>query len=184
MSEKQLQSAENLSKKNSQENLADKSSSIHEKELSKSEKEHGSKEHVQELIKSAENNAASAKEFSNTETENTAHPVLVNRQLKNIAFSRALTRARKKLSIPSRVFSKVIHNEALDRSSEFVGKTVARPVSMLSGAVFAFIGTSALLWLTRKYGYEYNYLVVVLLFGGGWLLGIVGELALRKLKTK
>lgn len=149
----------------------------HERELTHSEKEHGSNEHLEAIRNKVEQQApAEHQQHLHAEKDHTNnHPVLVNKQLKDMAFSRSMTRVRKKLSVPSRAFSKVIHISAVDKSSEFIGKTVARPSSMLTGAFIAFIGTSALLWITRRYGYEYNYLLVVLLFVGGAILGVVGE---------
>jgi hypothetical protein len=46
---------------------------------------------------------------------------------------------------------------------------------MLAGAFIAFVGTSILLWVTRYYGYTYNYLLVILLFIGGAIVGVAGE---------
>ena len=149
----------------------------HERELTKAEKEHGTEKNVEQLSKHVEQHAVSGKERAVGETESTHnnHPVIVNAQLKDMAFSRAMTRTRKQLSPFSRTFSKVIHNKTVDRASEAIGKTVARPMSVLWGAIFAFVGSSALLWITRHYGYEYNYLAAILLFIGGAILGITIE---------
>jgi hypothetical protein len=50
---------------------------------------------------------------------------------------------------------------------------------MMGGAIFAFIGTSILLWATKHYGYEYNYLLIILLFVGGAIIGLLGETLLN-----
>jgi len=153
---------------------AEKLTNHHEKEITKSEKNHGDKEHLENLNQAVEQVAISSEQPSSVEREqpNNHHPALVSKQLKDISFTRTMTRARKKLSTPSRAFSKVVHNPVIDRSSELVGKTVARPSSMLWGSIFAFIGTSGLLWATRHYGYEYNYFVVVMMFVIGSFVGI------------
>ena len=157
-------------------NAEHKGAHVEKTEISHAEKQHGNQEHVDRLHAAAETKAVSGKETSVGEREQPKqHPVLVNKQLKDMAFSRAMTRARKKMSAPARAFSKVIHNPAVDKPSEFVGKTVARPTGMLWGAIFAFVGTSALLWITRYYGYEYNYLVAILLFVGGAAIGTALE---------
>lgn len=158
----------------------------HERELTSAEKQHGSEKHVEHLSRHVEQHAVSGKELAHGEHENNhqAHPVLVNKQLKEMAYHRAMTRTRKKLSPVSRGFSKLVHVQAIDRSSEFIGKTVARPAAMLWGAIFAFAGTSALLWITRHYGYEYNYLLAILLFVGGAILGTVLEGLWYLLKRK
>lgn len=100
-----------------------------------------------------------------------------------VSFTRTMTRVRKKLSPIEKPLSKVIHNPIVDKTSEVVGKTIARPSSVLGGAFFALIGTSALLWITRHYGYEYNYLVVIMMFAIGMIVGISIE-ALVKLKDR
>jgi hypothetical protein len=156
----------------------------HEKELSTAEKEHGSKEHIEAIRNKVEQQAPIKQEQNHSEKEQPKHhPVLVNKQLKDMAFSRTMTRTRKKLSAPSRTFSKIVHVSAIEKSSEFVGKTIARPSSMLAGAFIAFVGTSALLWATKYYGYKYNYLLVILLFIGGAIAGIAIE-TLWRIRTK
>lgn len=147
-----------------------------ERELSHVEKQHGTNEHIGNIQKSVEQQAVNSSELGHTHQEQTKqHPVLINKQLKDLAFTRSMTRARKKLSAPSKVFSKVVHSSVIDSSSEFIGKTVARPSSMLGGAFVAFLGTSILLWATKHYGYEYNYLLVIILFVAGAIVGVAGE---------
>jgi len=156
-----------------------------ERELTNPEKEHGSNEQVQRLQKHVESQAVSKNELPHSEKEHSAqHPVLIRKDIKEVQFSRAMTRVRKKLSVPSRAFSRVIHVSAIDKSSELIGKTVARPSGMLAGSLVAFIGTSILLWVTKYNGYEYNYLLVVILFVGGMIIGNVGEILWRLLRKK
>lgn len=157
----------------------------HEREITEAEKQHGNKEQLAKLHEAAEKHAISGKERSAGEQQQAKnHPVLVNAQLKDMAFSRAMTRTRKRLSPVSRGFSKVIHSPAIDKPSEFIGKTIARPQGMLWGAVFAFIGTSGLLWITKHYGYEYNYLLAIILFVIGAVVGTAIEGLVYFLKSK
>ncbi len=157
------------------------SQQLDSRELSSHEKNHGSKEQVEAIAKMAEKHAIAGKEVSAGENEHTnnQHPAMIGKHLKDMAFSRALTRARKKLSTPSRVFSRFVHLAPIDKASEVLGKTVARPSGMLGGAIIAFLGTSALLWITRHYGYEYNYLLVIILFAMGMAVGLLGEVLLK-----
>lgn len=184
MSEKAPQNQEASAEKNKPlEQRGESLKNQNEKELTKAEREHGSDEQLESILKSVEQKAVSGKEMSRGDKETPHnHPVLINKQLKDMAFSRALTRARKKLSLPSKAFSKVIHNEVVDKTSEVLGKTVARPAGLLWGSVLAFIGTTALLWITRHYGYEYNYLMLIILFVGGLIIGNVAELLWRMLR--
>lgn len=156
----------------------------HERELSQAEREHGQEQHIEHVKRQVEQHAVSGQERSHTESEQRQHPVLVYKQHKDMAFSRAMTRARKRLSASSRVFSKVIHAPIIDKSSEVVGKTIARPSGMLGGAFIAFAGTSALLWITNHYGYEYNYLVVLMLFAIGLVAGLAFEGLLKLIRRR
>jgi hypothetical protein len=145
----------------------------HEAEIPQHAHEHGNEEQLEAQRLVVEQHAKSAHEHAHSKQENTPHhPVLINKQLKETAFSRSMIRTRKKLSAPSRALSKVIHTPVIEQTSETLSKTVARPSSMLGGAFFALLGTSILLWVTRRYGYEYNYLAVILLFGGGLVIGL------------
>lgn len=186
MSEKYTHKSEHKEVHNTHEAHSEALKNKYERELTKAEKEHGSNEELEKIREKIEHQAPLKQEKSHSEKENHAHshPVIINKQLKDMAFSRSMTRTRKKLSRSSRAFSKVIHNSTIDKSSEFVGKTVARPSGMLTGAFLAFIGTSALLWITRHYGYTYNYLVVIILFVGGMLLGLGLEGLYKTLRKK
>lgn len=186
MSEKFIPQGEHGEIHNSHETHSEALRHKYEKELSKAEKEHGTNEELEKIREKIERQAPLKHERSHSEKENSSHghPVIINKQLKDMAFSRSMTRTRKKLSRSSRAFSKVIHNSAVDKSSEFVGKTIARPSGMLTGAFLAFIGTSALLWITRHYGYTYNYLVVIILFAIGMLLGLGLEGLYKVLRKK
>lgn len=136
-----------------------------------------------ELARRVEKQAISKSEIPrNEQFDARQHPVLVNKQLKDIAYSRTMVRVQKRLSPVSKRLSKLVHSKALDRPSELASKTLARPSSMLGGAFLAAIGTSALLWTTKHYGYEYNYLAVVLLFLSGMFLGLTLELVVRTVR--
>lgn len=184
MSEKFQPKVEHKEVHSSHETHSDALKNKHERELTKAEKEHGNNEDLEKIREKIEHQAPVKHEKSQSEKEHSSHshPVIINKQLKDMAFSRSMTRTRKKLSRSSRVFSKVVHNSAVDKSSEFVGKTIARPSGMLTGAFLAFIGTSALLWITRHYGYTYNYLMVIILFAGGMILGLGLEGLYRTLR--
>ena len=165
----------------------DEAESIHEtaQHHERQEYEHHQPEQnkpsLEELAKTVEAHARSKAEHrSEPETkQDDHHPVLVSKQLKDMAYTRTMIRVRKQLTLPSKLFSKAVHSPILDRSSEFVGKTVARPSAMFGGALTAFIGASILLWAVKHYGYEYNYLVALLLFVVGAILGVIIEAVLR-----
>lgn len=153
---------------------------LHEK-AARSEHEHRKKvQHIREKIQEAARSEKSvASDLENQGETEQNHPVTINKELKAHAYNRTLRRAQAQLPVAYRTFSKVIHAPAIEAASEAIGKTVARPSGILAGGVAAFLGSSAFLWVARHYGYEYNFLLFVFLFAGGFLLGLVTELLLR-----
>jgi len=113
------------------------------------------------------------------EDEPEAPPELVRGDLKKQKYSRTLQSIRKDLSVPERAFSKVVHNKVVDSLSAGAEKTVARPSALLAGSVCAFIGSSVFLYIAKHYGYEYNFLLFVIFFASGFVLGLFVELLVR-----
>lgn len=104
-------------------------------------------------------------------------PTIINRELKNLALDRSLKQLQRKLPAPQRVLSKVVHQKAVRVVSEAAGKTVSRPSGLLGGGLVAFLGSSTYLYFAKHLGFHYNYLVFLLLFIGGFAVGLLLELA-------
>lgn len=102
----------------------------------------------------------------------TPTPTRLNRELKDITLNRELKQIRSKLKKPDQVLSKLVHQKAVRAVSEAGGKTVARPMGLLGGGLVAFSGTTAYLLFARHIGLQYNYFVFLLLFFGGFALGL------------
>jgi hypothetical protein len=100
----------------------------------------------------------------------------INRELKSITLRRELNGLQRKESMPERTLSKVIHQPVVRKVSEVASGTVSRPSGILGGGVLAFIGTSSYLYLAKHMGFEYNFGVFILLFVGGFVLGLVLEM--------
>ena len=107
----------------------------------------------------------------------TPAPNHINKDLKDITLGRELKQIQRKLKSPDRVLSKVIHQQLVRTISETSSKTVARPSGLLGGGLVAFIGTSAYLFFARHIGLQYNYLVFLILFFGGFAVGLALELS-------
>ena len=150
-----------------------------ESEAALANNEHGTDNHIEAHRNIVEKQSILGSDFDHLKAEHvqpkSTHPLIASLQLKTASWARQMTRTRKRLNPIDRTASKIIHSPIIDKPSEFIGKTIARPQGMLWGSVAAFIGTSALLWATNHYGYEFNYLLVVLLFLGGSLLGTAIE---------
>jgi hypothetical protein len=139
------------------------------------------KHDVLELHKNAVEKAVSAKEVTVGEQQETGKQSIywAQKELKNDAYNRTLKKVRGRLNPLERTFSKVVHQPFIDAVSNFSGKTVARPSGILGGGFFALAGSGLLLYISRHYGFEYNFSVFLILFAGGFIAGLSAELALR-----
>ncbi len=89
------------------------------------------------------------------------------------SFNATMTEVRTQMSAPSRTFSKVIHNKAVEKVSEATGNTIARPNAMLSGAIFAFLVTLAVYLVAKNIGYPLSGFESIGAFAIGWAIGLV-----------
>lgn len=156
-----------------------------ESQAEKSKHEH--KDNLEQIRSKIESTAKTKHEHEPARHQEGAEhdrPALINKELKNIAYRRTLKRTQNKLPAPARAFSKVIHNPIIEATSEVAGKTIARPSGILLGGLFAFIGSSVFLWVSRHYGYEYNYLLFFLFFVGGFFVGLTVELGIKLANRK
>lgn len=89
------------------------------------------------------------------------------------AFDKTMSDARSQMSAPSKAFSKFIHAQPVEKSSEFIGATVARPNALLAGAMSAFILTLVVYLVSQYYGYPLTGSESIAAFIIGWVLGIL-----------
>ena len=92
---------------------------------------------------------------------------------KKASFDATMKEARSQMSAPSRAFSKVIHNPAVEKASDVVGGTVARPNAILLGSLFAFIATLITYLVARYYGYPLTGSITIASFAIGWVVGLI-----------
>lgn len=95
------------------------------------------------------------------------------RQLEKANFKKTMKEARGYMSAPSRAFSSVIHNKAVEKTSEVVGSTVARPNAILFGSLTAFMFTLAIYLFARHYGYPLSGAETIAAFLLGWTVGLL-----------
>lgn len=95
-----------------------------------------------------------------------------NKDEEDVSFKATMKEVRSQMSAPSRTFSKVIHNKAVEKVSEGVGSTIARPNAILTGAIFAFILTLGVYLVAKNLGYPLSGFETIAAFILGWVLGI------------
>lgn len=97
----------------------------------------------------------------------------ISRKEKDASFKKHMKQVQGELSGPSRVFSKFIHNKAVEKTSDIIGNTIARPDAILTGAITAFLLVLAVYLLARSFGYVLSGFETIAAFVIGWILGIV-----------
>lgn len=97
----------------------------------------------------------------------------ISKKQKETSFKRQMKEIQSKEPPVSRVFSKVIHNKVVEKTSDIVGSTVARPNAILAGAVTAFLLTLIIYVTAKIIGYQLSGSETIAAFIIGWVLGIV-----------
>lgn len=144
--------------------------------------EHESK-NTTELAHEASKHAVESKQNMQTTAEKRTYDDTpgVQQAMKNRAYKREIAKIQTKLPPTSRRFSKIIHNKTVESISDIGAQTVARPSGLLGGSIAAFVGSLVLYFLAKQYGFRYNYLMMFILFVGGFVVGGLVELLGRKL---
>ena len=174
MSEKQIPRHENKSSHETE----------HSHEHHEKLDEHKTELAHQASIEKSQENLAKIQEMAREEAENSRQIILedipktetdsllgVQHNLKATAYARTLDRTRQKLSKPSRLLSRITHSPVVDKISSVGSQSIARPSGILSGSICAFLGTAIIFYYSKHYGYKYNYVVFLVLFVGGFVVG-------------
>lgn len=143
--------------------------------------ERGEATSVETLSEAAKEKAVSGQEYSAGEApkDSSQNLYAAHGSLKAETYRRTMRHVRHDLRPVDRTFSKIIHNPKVEAISAVAGKTVARPSGILGGGIAALVGSTFLLIIARYYGFTYNYTVFLLLLLGGFVAGILVELAIK-----
>ena len=120
--------------------------------------------------------ASSAEKAKNRETKTSKekrNDGPIPKAAREASFKSTMKQVQSEMNAPSRAFSKVIHNKAVDAVSSAVGNTIARPNAILSGSVFAFVLTLVVFLVARYYGYPLSGTETIASFTIGWMAGLV-----------
>ncbi|MFZ1250406.1 MAG: hypothetical protein WAR37_03105 [Candidatus Microsaccharimonas sp.] len=98
---------------------------------------------------------------------------VVSKKERNTSYKRHVKQLQSELKPSQRAFSKVIHNPVIEKTSEAVGNTVARPNAILAGAMVAFFLVLAVYLVAKFYGYPLSGFETIGAFIVGWVLGIL-----------
>lgn len=148
-----------------------------------SAEKHNSKE-VEKTRKTIESEAISVEDERPGSGEKDANQTTITKAEKTRTYKMTMNRMQNQLSTPSKVFSEFIHNPVVEKTSAAVGSTVARPSGILGAGIVGFIGITVIMYFARKNGFEIanSYTLIVILFVGGWALGMILEVLLRLIR--
>jgi hypothetical protein len=133
---------------------------------------------IDKIKASIHKEAVSAREVTVGEHRQDSNAPLVGmqRELKAEAYDKTIQRVRNHLNPVERNLSKVIHHPVVEPISELSSKTLARPSGILGGGIAALVGSGAVLYMAKHYGFRYNLTTFLVLLVGGFACGTLVEL--------
>lgn len=152
---------------------------LQEQQEKKAEQHEGSGESLQSARKETE--AVFSRE-SGKERQHGGEPSgggvthATKRQRKD-SYGSTMKQIRSEMSAPARTFSKVIHNQAVERVSDVVGGTAARPNAVLAGSIAATFLTLFVFLIAKQYGYRLSGFETIGTFFVGWAIGLIYDYA-------
>lgn len=157
--------------------------------LEMAEQEHKARQQEREALEDAQDFAHSTESKKNEEKLRAASPAERRRgapskkQLEK-SFKAQMTSVQTELDPTSRLLSKIIHAAPIEKVSNAVGTTLARPNAMLSGSITAFISITLLYFVARYFGYRLSGFETIATFAAGWILGIIFDYASHLFKSR
>lgn len=101
------------------------------------------------------------------------HERIITKKDKEQSFTTTIREVQSQMSPGNRALSKVIHQPTVEKISDVVGNTVARPNAILTGALVAFLFTASFYLIARFNGYPLSGSETIASFILGWLVGLV-----------
>jgi hypothetical protein len=92
---------------------------------------------------------------------------------KEASFKRHMQQVQAELPPAQRAFSKFIHAKPVEKVSEFVGATIARPNAIFLAALIGFIAVLAVYLLAKNLGYKLSGFETIGAFIIGWVIGVL-----------
>jgi hypothetical protein len=109
----------------------------------------------------------------------THHPLLPK-----LNFKDTMRSVQRHLSPAGRNFSKIIHTPVVEKTSEALEKTVARPSVTLGATWTALIVGGVFYFIARHYGYHLSGSELLFSFIVGGIIGLLGEGVFRAFKRR
>lgn len=130
---------------------------------------------LNEALKQAISSEVDTDDSAEKVDQKSAEELAPTRQNLDKSFNKTMTTIRKDMSRTSQAFSKVIHNPVVEKTSQAVGNTVARPNLIIAGALGTLILCSIIYIISKRYGYVLSGFEAIGTFVLGWAIGAIVE---------
>ena len=129
--------------------------------------------------------AISTSEYTaqSSETQQSPTPTVSSKAEKKHSFNTTMHHVRKDLKPTERTFSKLIHQPVVEKTSEAVGKTIARPSGLIGAAVAACIGLLFIFGVAKYAGFELSGSEMPLLLLIGLVIGLFTEWVYKSIRS-
>lgn len=127
--------------------------------------------------------AISGAEYHKPHSEQRQPAVAHTKLDKEHSFKTTMHHARSQMSKPERTFSKFIHAPAIEKTSEVLGKTVARPSGIAGATIAAFIGLLSIYSIAKFAGFQLSGSEMPLLLLVGFAVGLIIEWAYKSIRS-
>ena len=128
---------------------------------------------LEDVTKLAIDTAPSKDNTKSHETIPAQKRQLITQRQRAIAFDKQMSSVQQEMSPSESRFSKIIHTKSIEKTSDTLGATVARPNALLAGSISAFILVTALYFIAKHYGYRLSGFETIATFALGWAVGMI-----------
>lgn len=175
-------------KNHSKEHTVDTKEHLKKVEASRAEKagEHSASEKHHEADKAryeVQEQAISGAEYEQPTSEQPQHQPVYDKAAKEHSFNTTMHHVRRNLTKPERQLSKFIHQPVVEKTSEVLGKTVARPSGIMGATLAAFIGLLSVYSVAKFAGFQLSGSEMPLLLLLGFVLGLFLEWVYKSSKS-
>ena len=120
---------------------------------------------AQETVKTDEEKKSS----KNTERRNGP----ISKKQLDASFKAQLKSAEHDMNTFERLLSRSIHVKPIEKTTDLIASTIARPNAMLSGSVAAFAGITIIYFVSKYYGFRLTGFETIGAFILGWVIGLL-----------
>jgi len=102
---------------------------------------------------------------------------------KSHAFETTMHHTRSKMNTSEKMFSKIIHQPAVEKISDIAGATITRPSGIAGATIASFIGLASVYGIARFVGFSLSGSEMPLLLLIGFVIGILCEWVYKSIRS-